>query len=127
MFGDSLWIAAGAILGANLRYGVSRAASRYISASVPYGTLLVNVTGSLLLGAFLTWSSERVLADPRWRPLVAIGFCGSYTTFSSYSFETFNLWEQGHYQLAALNFVVNNVLCLVAVLVGAMLARAAST
>jgi CrcB protein len=85
----------------------------------------VNVTGSLLLGAFLTWTSERVLADPRWRPFVAVGFCSSYTTFSSFSFETFRMWEQGQYQLAAANFVLNNVLCLAAVLVGAMLARAA--
>ena len=120
---DMFWIALGAALGANLRYAVNRLALNYLSASVPYGTLIVNVTGSMILGFFLVWTSERVLADPRWRPLVAVGFCGAYTTFSSYSFETFALIEQGHYDLAGANFLANNLLCLAGVLAGAMLAR----
>lgn len=121
---DALWIAAGAVAGANLRYAVSRWSARYISASLPWGTLLINVSGSFLLGFFLVWVSERVLVDPRWRSLVAIGFCGSYTTFSSYSFETFTLLEQGHYGMAAANFAANNLLALAGVIAGAMLARA---
>lgn len=121
---DMLYIAAGAVLGANLRYAVSRGASQYLSASAPYGTLIVNVTGSLLLGFFMAWTSERVLTDPRWRLMLAVGFCSSYTTFSSYSYETFTLAEQGHYSLAAANFVLNNLLCLGAVMTGAVLARA---
>lgn len=121
---DTIWIALGAIVGANLRYLVSRAAAKYISASLPWGTLIVNVTGSILLGFFLVWTSERVLADPRWRPLVAVGFCGAYTTFSSYSFETFTLLEQGHYSLAAWNFTANNLLALLGVVAGAIIARA---
>jgi len=120
---DMFWIALGAALGANLRYAVNRLALNYLSASVPYGTLIVNVTGSMILGFFLVWTSERVLADPRWRPLVAVGFCGAYTTFSSYSFETFAMIEQGHYDLAGANFLANNLLCLAGVLAGAMLAR----
>ena len=120
---DMFWVALGAALGANLRYAVNRLALNYLSASVPYGTLIVNVTGSMILGFFLVWTSERVLADPRWRPLVAVGFCGAYTTFSSYSFETFALIEQGHYDLAGANFLANNLLCLAGVLAGAMLAR----
>lgn len=124
MWKDVLWISAGAILGANLRYAVSRLALMHLSASVPYGTLIVNVTGSFLLGFFLAWTSERVLAHPRWRLLVAVGFCGAYTTYSSYSFETFNMLEQGHYGLATVNFVANNLLCLAAVVAGAALARA---
>lgn len=123
MWKDALWISVGAVLGANLRYAVSRLALKYFSASVPYGTLIVNVTGSFLLGFFLAWTSERVLADPRWRLLAAVGFCGAYTTFSSYSFETFTMLEQGHYGLATANFVANNLLCLAGVLAGAALAR----
>ncbi len=121
---DYLWISLGAFLGAGLRYFLSRVFARLISTSFPYGTLFINVTGSFVLGLFLTWTTERVLADPRWRLFVAIGFCGSYTTFSSYAYETMMYFEQGHWSLLATNFVTNNLLCLAAVLAGAALARA---
>ena len=123
---DVLLIAVGATLGANLRFAISRWAAQVLSPSLPYGTLIINATGSLLLGFFLVWTSERVLADPRWRSLVAIGFCGAYTTFSSYSFETFRLFEQGHYNLALMNFLANNVVSFLAVVAGAMIARTLS-
>lgn len=123
---DVLWISLGAVAGANLRFAVSRLTATYLSASLPYGTLIVNVTGSFILGFFLVWTTERVLADPHWRMLIAIGFCGSYTTFSSFAFETLHLFEEGHYSLAIGNFVVNNVVALLAVIGGAVLARMAS-
>jgi fluoride exporter len=118
-----LWVSLGAILGANLRYFVSRLAAKLLSTDFPYGTLLINITGSFILGLFLIWTTERVFADPKWRWLVAIGFCGSYTTFSSYAFETLSYFEQGHWSLFAANIVSNNLLCLGAVLAGAALAR----
>jgi CrcB protein len=119
-----LWVSLGGILGANLRYFLSRIITRLSDAAFPYGTLVINITGSLVLGFFLVWTTERVLADPRWRLLVAIGFCGSYTTFSSYAYETMSYFEQGHWTLFAANILTNNVLCLLAILAGAMLARA---
>jgi CrcB protein len=119
-----LWISFGAVLGANARYYLSRWMARGIGASFPYGTLVINVTGSLLLGFFMTWTTERVLADPRWRLLIAIGFCGSYTTFSSFAFESMAYFEQGHWWALAANFVGNNLLSLAAVLAGAAAARA---
>jgi CrcB protein len=123
---DYLWLSLGALAGANLRYFVSRITARFLSTDFPFGTLIINVTGSLLLGFFLIWTTERVLADPKWRLFVAIGFCGSYTTFSSYAFETFALFEQGHWTLMAGNILANNILCLASVLAGAALARAIS-
>ena len=118
-----IWIAVGAVVGASARYFLSGLIARNFSATFPYSTLLINVTGSLVLGFFLVYSTDRVLLDPRWRLLVGVGFCGSYTTFSSYAFESFALMEQGQWLLAGLNAVASNVLCLAAVLAGAALAR----
>ncbi len=119
-----LWISLGAIVGANLRYFVAQQAARFVSPEFPYGTLAINLTGSFVLGLFLTWTSERVLADPRWRLTIAVGFCGGYTTFSSYAYETFALAEKGQWLPAILNVAFSNLLCLAAVLLGAVLARA---
>jgi len=118
------WISVGAIAGANLRYFLSRLVTRFSDAAFPLGTLIINVSGSLLLGFFLVWTTERVLANPQWRWLVAIGFCGSYTTFSSYAFETIVYFEQGNWGLFAANILANNLLCLGAVIAGAAVARA---
>ena len=121
---EILWISLGAIAGANVRYFIARWVAKLISASFPYGTLLINASGSFVLGFFLVWTTERVIADPRWRLLIAIGFCGSYTTFSSYAFESIALLEQGHWADLAANIVTNNALALLAIIAGAMLARA---
>ena len=119
-----LWVSVGAVVGACARYMISRFAAKVLSPDFPYGTLFINVSGSLLLGWFMVWSTERTLADPRLRLLVAIGFCGSFTTFSSYAFESFAYFEQGHYLLFAINVLSNNILCLASVVMGAALARA---
>jgi CrcB protein len=118
-----LWIALGAIVGASARYFLSGYVARNFSSTFPYGTLIINLTGSMLLGFFLIWTEERVLIDPRWRLLVAVGFCGSYTTFSSYAFESFAFMEQGQWLAMAANVVANNTLCLASVVAGAALAR----
>jgi len=118
-----LWISLGSIVGGNLRYFVARLTTRLIPSGFPYGTLVVNVTGSLVLGFFLVWTTERVFADPRWRLLIAIGFCGGYTTYSGFAYETFALFEQGQWAASAVNLLLTNVLCTLAVLLGAILAR----
>ena len=120
-----LWIAAGAVVGASARYFLNGLISRNFSPVFPYGTLLINVSGSLVVGFFLAYSAERVLVDPRWRLLIAVGFCGSYTTFSNYAFETVTLMQRGGWLMATLNIVSSNLLCLAAVLAGAALARVA--
>lgn len=118
------WISLGALAGANLRYLLSKLVARLAGAAFPWGTLLINVSGSLVLGFLLVWTTERVLANPLWRWLVAIGFCGSYTTFSGYAYETMAYFEQGHWILFAGNILSNNLLCLGAILAGGALARA---
>ncbi len=120
---DFLAISAGAVVGANLRYWMSRSAVRLLGPVFPYGTLTINVLGSFVLGFFLVWTSERVLVDPRWRLLIAVGFCGGYTTFSSYAYETMAFFEQGQWTLMAANFLANNLLACAAVLAGMAVAR----
>lgn len=117
-------ISLGAIAGANLRYLIAQQVTRLIPSSFPYGTLVINVTASFILGFFLIWTTERVLADPRWRYLIAIGFCATYSTYSSYAFETLALFEAGQWSRAAGNILATNVVSFAAVVLGAMLARA---
>jgi CrcB protein len=121
---DFLAISIGAIFGANARWVISRFAARIISPVFPYGTLFINVIGSFIVGFFMIWSSERVLLDPRWRLLVVVGFCGAFTTFSSFAFETMAYFQQGQWILMLANFISNNLLCLGAVLAGMAVARA---
>jgi CrcB protein len=121
---DFLAISVAAILGANLRYILGRLALREFGPIFPYGTLIINVVGSFMVGVFVIWTTERVLVDPRWRLLVVVGFCGSFTTFSSYAFETMSFLEQGQWGLMLANIFSNNLLCLAAALAGMAVARA---
>ena len=120
---DFLAISVAAIVGANLRFLLSRLAAREFGPIFPYGTLIINIVGSFIVGFFVIWTTERVLVDPRWRLLVVVGFCGSFTTFSSYAFETMAYFEQGQWGLMLTNVLGNNLLCLGGVLVGMALAR----
>ena len=120
---DFLVISIGAIFGANARWVISRFAAKILSPIFPYGTLVINVTGSFIVGFFMIWTTERVLIDPRWRLLIVVGFCGAFTTFSSFAFETMAYFEQGQWLLLLTNVVSNNLLCLGAALAGMALAR----
>lgn len=120
---DVLVICLGAIVGANARYFISRYAAQVLGPVFPYGTLFINVVGSLIVGFFVAWTSERVLVDPRWRLLVVVGFCGSLTTFSSYAFESMSFFERGQWLLMLTNIFGNNLLCLTGALAGMALAR----
>lgn len=118
-----LWVSLGGVFGACARYFLSRLSAKILGAGFPWGTLFINISGSFLLGLFLVYSAERALVDPRWRLMIAIGFCGAYTTFSSYAFESMAYFQQGNWLLFSANVLANNLLCLAAVLGGAALAR----
>ena len=118
-----LLISAGAILGANARYWLSGWAAQKWGAGFPVGTLIINLTGSLLLGFFLTLSTERFMLDPRWRLLFAVGFLGAFTTFSTYTYESFNLLFKGQWLPGLLNLFGSVILGVIAVGIGVYLGK----
>jgi fluoride exporter len=115
---DLLIIGVGAFLGANARYLLGSWAAQKWGANFPYGTLIINVTGSLLLGIFLVATTERYMVDPRWRLFFAIGFLGAYTTFSTYTYESVRLLMDGNWGLGIFNLFASNFLGVLAVIVG---------
>jgi fluoride exporter len=119
-----LLISIGAILGANLRYWVGGWAANLFGTSFPFGNLIINLTGSFILGFFITLTTNRLFVDPRWRILVAIGLLGSYTTFSSYTFESINLITENQWIPGLFNLFGSAILGGLAVLLGIFLARA---
>jgi len=118
-----LLISTGAILGANARYWIGDWIAQKWGAAFPYGTLVINLTGSLLIGLFVSLATERFLIDPRWRLLLVVGFLGAYTTFSTYTLESFNLLERGQWLLGLTNALGSVLAGLLAVGLGLMIGR----
>ncbi|HEC27753.1 MAG TPA: fluoride efflux transporter CrcB [Gammaproteobacteria bacterium] len=116
-------IAAGGAVGAVMRYGMSNAVYTVLGRSFPYGTLAVNVLGSLLMGFLFVLLIERSAFDVYWRSAILIGGLGAFTTFSTFSIETLNLIEDGAVTLALLNILLSVALCIVAVWLGVAMAR----
>ena len=123
-----LWIGLGSALGGMARYGCSGLAARYIGAAFPWGTLIVNVSGSLVIGflAALAVADGRLLISPDARAFLMIGLCGGFTTFSAFSIESLDLVRDGDWLSAGANVVLSVVLCLLAVWLGYMGASAIS-
>ena len=123
------WIAIGSALGGIARYWCSGIAARLFGETFPWGTLIVNVIGSFVIGLFaaLTGPDGRIFAPSVARQFVMIGLCGGYTTFSSFSLQTLNLTTDGEYLYAGLNIVLSVVLCLIAVWLGSILAFGLNT
>jgi CrcB protein len=118
-----LIIGIGGFLGANARYLLGGWIAARYGTSFPHGTMVINVTGSFVIGFFFALISERFIIHPNWRLFFAIGFLGAYTTFSTFSFETFALIQQRSFVLALGNMVGSVVLGQIAVLAGMILAR----
>jgi CrcB protein len=115
-----LWIALGSAFGGMARYWCSGVAAAVFGETFPWGTLIVNVVGSLIIGFIATMTGP----DGRWfvssttRQFMMVGLCGGYTTFSSFSLQTLNLMNDGQWLYVALNIGASVVLCLVAVWLG---------
>lgn len=111
-------IAGGGALGALARYVLGGIVQEWMGAKFPYGTLAVNVTGSLVMGVMMTLVTERGVLHPNWRFLVAVGFVGAYTTFSTFEYETFRAVEQGAWLVGLGNAGVSVVAGFVSVAMG---------
>ena len=120
---DYVIVGLGGFLGANARYLLAHWVVARYGMSFPYGTLVINVTGSFLIGLFLVLITERFLVNPHWQRFFAVGFLGAYTTFSTFSFETLALMLHSSWFLGLINIVGSVLLGLVATLSGMIVAR----
>jgi CrcB protein len=120
---EFLLIGAGAVLGANTRYWLTSLFTARFGTSFPYGTLVINITGSFLLGFVLVLISNRIAVDPGYRLLIGTGFLGAYTTFSAFSYDTIALLERGDVMQAMVNAVASLLGSLFAAYLGIVLAQ----
>ena len=120
---QTLAIAAGGALGALLRYWMSNGVYALLGRGFPYGTLAVNVLGSLVMGYLYIVMIERLAIGAEWRAFALVGLLGAFTTFSTFSIETLNLLEQADYAKAVANMLVSVLACIAAAFVGVSLAR----
>jgi CrcB protein len=119
-----LWIAIGAVVGANARYYIGLWAGSHLGATFPYGTLIVNLTGSFALGFLAGTTTGRLNISPEVRLMLGVGFLGAYTTFSSFTVETLTLLQNGNIVTGLVNILANNLAGLTCALLGVYLARA---
>ena len=121
-----LWIAIGSALGGMSRYWISGLVGQRFGETFPWGTVVVNVTGSFVIGFYAAWTGPdgRIIVGPRQRHFVMTGICGGYTTFSAFSLQTLDLLRSGAGGRAALNVALSVVLCVGAVAAGHLAAAA---
>jgi len=127
--GTYLWIALGSAIGGVGRYWCSGLVARAFGETFPWGTLIVNVLGSFLIGFFATLTAPdgRLFVGSTTRQFVMIGLLGGYTTFSSFSLQTLNLLNDGEWLYAGANITLSVLLCLIGVWAGHVLALSLNT
>jgi len=113
-------VAMGGAIGSTLRYWLGGLIANWVGQSFPWGTLVINITGSFAIGLFgtLTAPDGRVFVPGEWRQFFMVGICGGYTTFSSFSLQTLTLANDGEWGWAGLNIGLSVVLCLFGVWLG---------
>lgn len=119
---NTLWIGCGGAIGTMLRFWISGVVAQAVGERFPVGTLVINVTGSFVIGLFasVTAPQGRLMVPSLGRQFFMIGICGGYTTFSSFSLQTLNLAREGQWAYATLNVVLSVLLCLAGVWLGSM-------
>jgi fluoride exporter len=117
------YVAIGSALGGVSRYLLGGLAQRVLDTTFPAGTLLINISGSLLLGAILRYAVETPTVTPEVRALLTVGFCGGYTTFSTFSYETVSLLRDGEWTRAGVYVAASVLLSVLGTLLGFALAR----
>ena len=117
----------GGALGSILRFWLGGYISERLGIRFPYGTFVINCTGSFLIGFVVTLLAERTHWDPNWRYLIPIGFIGGYTTFSAFELETFRSVQDGEIVVAALNVVLSVVIGFFSVWLGVITGRTISS
>lgn len=118
-----LIVSLGAAIGGACRYWLSNIVYKFLPSDFPYGTLTVNIIGSLILGIVIYLFDSRELISPGLRLFLTIGFCGGFTTFSTFSLETMNLIRNAEYLYAALNILSSVVLCLFVVFIASTISN----
>jgi fluoride exporter len=119
-----LMVGIGGFLGSVLRFWLGSFIGGRLGARFPYGTFVINVTGSFLIGVVVTVLATKAHWSSNWRYLIPIGFIGGYTTFSTFEYETFRLFQDGQLLVAMLNVTLSVVVGFIGVWVGAMAGRA---
>ena len=119
----AIWVAAGSALGGMSRFGLSQAIQSRLATPFPVATLVINVVGSLIVGFVMRFALSSNTLSAEAQVFLTTGFCGGFTTFSAFSYETVRLLENGDYPRAGLYALASVVLSLIAVMVGFSLAR----
>ncbi|MBI4007171.1 MAG: fluoride efflux transporter CrcB [Planctomycetes bacterium] len=120
---ETLWIGLGGILGSIARFWLSWFVHQFLGTDFPYGTLLVNITGCFYAGFIGTMAEERYLFSSHTRMFLLIGVLGSFTTFSSFGYETLELFKEGSFLRASLNVGGNVFFCLSSIWLGSIASR----